>query len=70
MTWGNQDGLDYLLTGRRAFECKSQLSVASAILEKEPQSIVIARGLLAMLMFWGRGKRTQPQTETSPDFSG
>jgi hypothetical protein len=35
MTWGNQDGLDYLLTGRRAFEGKSQLSVASAILEKE-----------------------------------
>ena len=25
--------------------------------------IVIALGLLAMLMFWGRGKRTQPQTE-------
>jgi hypothetical protein len=32
--------------------------------------IILALGLLAMLMFWGRGKCTQPQTEglvpTSP----
>jgi eukaryotic-like serine/threonine-protein kinase len=34
-----------MLTGRRAFEGKSQLSVASAILEKEPASISIAKPL-------------------------
>src|SRR5438445_4525417 len=32
-----------LLTGKRAFEGKSQLSVASAILEKEPESISAAK---------------------------
>jgi serine/threonine protein kinase len=34
-----------MLTGRRAFEGKSQLSVASAILEKEPTPISVAKPL-------------------------
>lgn len=34
-----------MLTGRRAFEGKSQLSVASAILEKEPPSLSSAKSL-------------------------
>jgi hypothetical protein len=50
-----------MLTGRRTFEGKSQLSVASAILEKA--HIVIALGLLAMLMFWGRGKQAKGAPE-------
>ena len=34
-----------VLTGRKAFEGKTQLSVASAILEKEPTSITVAKPL-------------------------
>src|SRR6478672_5887680 len=34
-----------MVTGKRAFEAKSQLSVASAILEKEPEPIGTARSL-------------------------
>src|SRR5260370_38717179 len=34
-----------MLTGRRAFEGKSQLSVASAILEKEPEPISSSKPL-------------------------
>ena len=34
-----------MVTGKRAFEGKSQLSVASAILEKEPTSITVVRPL-------------------------
>ena len=32
-----------MLTGKKAFDGKSQLSVASAILEKEPESVSIAK---------------------------
>jgi serine/threonine protein kinase len=32
-----------MVTGRRAFEGKSQISVASAILEKEPQPIKVSQ---------------------------
>src|SRR6267154_2496707 len=37
-----------MLTGRRAFSGKSQLSVASAILEKEPEPISVAKPMPAL----------------------
>src|SRR5258705_8398614 len=35
-----------MVTGRRAFDGKSQLSVASAILEKEPESIIVVKPMM------------------------